>query len=139
MSYIYEKTNPEIVKGENGEFFKWKNPRKSWSDVQRHLFIDLPKIEPQLRKWMELVQSGWSDNARTMSEAWLKEGLRKRCITRDLKLGIKVPLKGFEDKVFYSWFDAPIGYIGITKENREDWNDWWHDNVCDSKCANWIG
>ncbi|MGV8171268.1 MAG: methionine--tRNA ligase [Candidatus Woesearchaeota archaeon] len=95
----------------------------------KHLFIDLPKIEPQLRKWMESVQSGWSDNARTMTEAWLKEGLRKRCITRDLKWGIKVPLIGYENKVFYSWFDAPIGYIGITKENREDWNDWWHDNA----------
>lgn len=95
----------------------------------RHLFIDLPKIEPQLKKWMESVQGGWSGNARTMTEAWLKEGLRQRCITRDLKWGIKVPLKGFEDKVFYSWFDAPIGYIGITKENREDWKDWWHDNT----------
>jgi methionyl-tRNA synthetase len=94
----------------------------------KHLFIDLPKIEPQLRKWMSLVQSGWSDNARTMTEAWLKEGLRQRCITRDLKWGIKVPLKGYEDKVFYSWFDAPIGYIGITKECREDWKEWWHDN-----------
>jgi len=94
----------------------------------KHLFIDLPKIEPQLRKWIDSVQSGWSDNARTMTEAWLKEGLRQRCITRDLKWGIKVPLNGYEDKVFYSWFDAPIGYIGITKENREDWKDWWHDN-----------
>jgi len=94
----------------------------------RHLFMDLPKIEPLLRKWMGTVQSGWSDNARTMTEAWLREGLRQRCITRDLKWGIKVPLKDFEDKVFYSWFDAPIGYIGITKENREDWKDWWHDD-----------
>jgi len=94
----------------------------------KHLFMDLPKIEPLLKKWMEGVQSGWSDNARTMTEAWLKEGLRQRCITRDLKWGIKVPQEGFEDKVFYSWFDAPIGYIGITSECREDWKDWWHDN-----------
>jgi methionyl-tRNA synthetase len=94
----------------------------------RHLFMDLPKIEPKLKSWMSIVQSGWSDNAKTMTEAWLKEGLRQRCITRDLKWGIKVPLKDFEDKVFYSWFDAPIGYIGITKECREDWKEWWHDN-----------
>ena len=32
------------------------------------------------------------------------------------------------NKVFYSWFDAPIGYIGITKECRVDWRDWWHNN-----------
>jgi len=93
-----------------------------------HLFMDLPKIESKLREWMNIVESGWSDNAKTMTEAWLKEGLRQRCITRDLKWGIKVPLNGFQDKVFYSWFDAPIGYIGITKECRGNWHDWWHDN-----------
>jgi len=93
-----------------------------------HLFMDLPKIEPKLKAWMSTVQSGWSDNARTMTEAWLRDGLRQRCITRDLKWGIHVPLEGYTDKVFYSWFDAPIGYIGITKENRNDWKDWWHNN-----------
>jgi methionyl-tRNA synthetase len=91
----------------------------------KHLFIDLPKIEPKLREWMLRTQSNWSDNARTMTEAWLKEGLRPRGITRDLKWGIPVPLNGFENKVFYSWFDAPIGYIGITAENMKDWKDWW--------------
>ncbi len=91
----------------------------------KHLFIDLPKLEPKLRAWMDSVQSSWSDNARTMTQAWMKEGLKQRCITRDLKWGIPVPLKGFEGKVFYSWFDAPIGYIGITKECRKDWKKLW--------------
>lgn len=39
-----------------------------------------------------------------------------RCITRDLRWGTPVPLPGFEKKVFYVWFDAPIGYISITGE-----------------------
>jgi methionyl-tRNA synthetase len=91
-----------------------------------HLFINLPKIEPELKKWISSVESRWSDNAKTMTKAWLKEGLKERCITRDLKWGIKVPKEGYENKVFYSWFDAPIGYIGITKECRKDWHDWWH-------------
>ena len=97
--------------------------------ASKHLFMDLPKIEPKLKEWMSTIQSGWSDNAKTMTQAWLRDGLRQRCITRDLQWGIHVPLIGFEDKVFYSWFDAPIGYIGITKENRADWKDWWHDNT----------
>jgi len=92
----------------------------------RHLFIDLPKLSLELEQWMDSVKSDWSENARTMTDAWMREGLRKRCITRDLKWGIPVPLKGFEGKVFYSWFDAPIGYIGITAECRKDWKDWWH-------------
>ena len=41
-----------------------------------------------------------------------------------------VPKPGFEDKVFYVWFDAPIGYIAAAVEWSEaapgrDWRDWW--------------
>lgn len=92
-----------------------------------HLFIDLPKIEPKLSKWISSAEKNWSQNAATMTHSWLREGLKPRCITRDLKWGIPVPRKGYENKVFYSWFDAPIGYIGITKECRKDWKDWWLD------------
>ncbi|MFQ6105601.1 MAG: methionine--tRNA ligase, partial [Candidatus Hydrothermarchaeaceae archaeon] len=51
-----------------------------------------------------------------MALGWINEGLKPRCITRDIKWGVKVPLEGYEDKVFYVWFDAPIGYISSTKE-----------------------
>lgn len=30
-------------------------------------------------------------------------------MTRDLTWGTPVPMEGYEDKVFYVWFDAPIG------------------------------
>ncbi|CAG8716347.1 7110_t:CDS:2, partial [Cetraspora pellucida] len=36
-------------------------------------------------------------------------GLKPRCITRDLSWGTPVPLKEMKGKVFYVWFDAPIG------------------------------
>jgi methionyl-tRNA synthetase len=90
-----------------------------------HLFIDLKKIEPRLMEWIKKHEKTWSTNATTTTHAWLKEGLRPRCITRDLKWGVPVPKKGHEDKVFYSWFDAPIGYISITAACRDDWKDWW--------------
>lgn len=93
----------------------------------RHLFIDLPKLAPKLKAWIKKAEKNWSENAKTMTAAWLKEGLKPRCITRDLEWGIKVPKKGFENKVFYSWFDAPIGYIGITKEAGKDWKKYWLD------------
>ncbi|MDO8741220.1 MAG: methionine--tRNA ligase [Candidatus Woesearchaeota archaeon] len=93
----------------------------------RHLFIDLPKLAPKLKTWIKKAEKKWSENAKTMTAAWLKEGLKPRCITRDLEWGIKVPKKGFENKVFYSWFDAPIGYIGITKEAGKDWKKYWLD------------
>jgi len=95
----------------------------------KHLFLDLPKLQKQLSLWSKR-QKHWPENAKTMTAAWLKEGLKPRCITRSLKWGIKVPQRGFEDKVFYSWFDAPIGYISITKEwSKRKWKSYWKGNT----------
>jgi methionyl-tRNA synthetase len=44
-----------------------------------------------------------------------------------LKWGTPVPLEGFEKKVFYVWFDAPIGYISITANYTADWTQWWQN------------
>ncbi|MBI9105757.1 MAG: methionine--tRNA ligase [Spirochaetales bacterium] len=92
-----------------------------------HLYIDLPAILPLLESWMEKtsVEGRWANNAIQMTKSWIRDGLHERCITRDLKWGIPVPKDGFRDKVFYVWFDAPIGYISITATHTEDWKDWW--------------
>ena len=45
----------------------------------------------------------------------LNEGLKSRGITRDLSWGVPVPAEGFDGKVFYVWFDAPIGYVSASK------------------------
>ncbi len=63
-----------------------------------------------------------------MTNAFLRDGLKERAITRDLKWGIPVPKKGYENKVFYVWFDAPIGYISITKNIVKNWESWWKNN-----------
>ncbi len=97
----------------------------------KHLFLNLPKLEKQLAEWVKSKEPFWPDVAYSIAQKWLKEGLRPRCITRDLKWGFPVPKKGFEDKVFYVWFDAPIGYLGITKQwadekpGERNWKDWW--------------
>ncbi|MBT4870279.1 MAG: methionine--tRNA ligase, partial [Candidatus Diapherotrites archaeon] len=92
----------------------------------KHLYVDLPKMQPKLEKFFNERKEKWSKQAVSITQQWLKKGLEQRSITRDLKWGIHVPLKKWEDKVFYSWFDAPIGYIGITIEClKEKWTDWW--------------
>ncbi|MGI5075401.1 methionine--tRNA ligase [Treponema vincentii] len=97
----------------------------------KHLYIDLPGIVPQYEPWMQKAskEGQWSNNAVQMTKGWLRDGLQERAITRDLKWGIPVPKAGFEDKVFYVWFDAPIGYISITKCFTDltgtDWKNWW--------------
>ena len=103
----------------------------------KHLYIDLPSISPKLNEWMEKasVEGKWADNALSMTKAWIRDGLQERAITRDLKWGIPVPKPGYENKVFYVWFNAPIGYISITKQLADeleksgrgtfDWKSWW--------------
>ncbi|ULQ60018.1 methionine--tRNA ligase [Brucepastera parasyntrophica] len=114
-----------------------KNPRCSTCGSSpemretKHLYIDLPAILPQYEKWMATAsaEGKWAKNAMQMTQAWIRDGLQERAITRDLKWGIPVPKAGFENKVFYVWFDAPIGYISITKcltdQLGTDWKTWW--------------
>jgi methionyl-tRNA synthetase len=101
----------------------------------KHLYIDLPKLKDRLEAWIKeaSVKGAWANNALRMTEAWIRDGLRERAITRDLKWGIPAPKPGYENKVFYVWFDAPIGYISITgnlgEEISGDWRGfvegWW--------------
>ncbi|KAF3781727.1 putative methionine--tRNA ligase [Nymphaea thermarum] len=93
----------------------------------KHLFLELPLLKDKLEEYINnmSVAGSWSQNAIQATYAWLKEGLRPRCITRDLKWGVPVPLEKFKDKVFYVWFDAPIGYISITACYASEWEKWW--------------
>ena len=99
----------------------------------KHLFLNLPKIEEKLVEWLKTKEAFWPDVAYSIAKKWIKEGLQPRCITRDLKWGFPVNKEGYENKVFYVWFDAPIGYIGITKQwsdekpDGRNWKDWWMD------------
>ncbi|MDR2096545.1 MAG: methionine--tRNA ligase [Treponema sp.] len=120
-----------------------KDPRcSSCGSVPRvqstnHLYIDLPKIKDSLESWIKeaSVKGFWAHNAVRMTQAWIRDGLRERAITRDLKWGIPVPKAGYENKVFYVWFDAPIGYISLTGnlgvERGLDWrafvDSWWRN------------
>uniref|UniRef100_A0A915HK07 Methionine--tRNA ligase, cytoplasmic n=1 Tax=Romanomermis culicivorax TaxID=13658 RepID=A0A915HK07_ROMCU len=94
-----------------------------------HIFLDLKKLEDKLQvhlheQWSEEVNNRWSANAISISKSWLKD-LKPRCLTRDLKWGTPVPLEKFRDKVFYVWFDAPIGYASITATYTDQWENWW--------------
>jgi len=93
----------------------------------QHLNLDLPKLTERLEKFVEesIAKGKWSQNAINVTRGWLKEGLKQRCLTRDLKWGIPVPIEKFKEKVLYVWFDAPIGYISITATYTDQWELWW--------------
>uniref|UniRef100_A0A5S6QKB4 Methionine--tRNA ligase, cytoplasmic n=1 Tax=Trichuris muris TaxID=70415 RepID=A0A5S6QKB4_TRIMR len=94
-----------------------------------HLFLDLAKLQPKVETYLQKLWSEgsvWSSNAVAITKGWLNDGLKERCITRDLKWGTPVPLEQFADKVFYVWFDATIGYMSITANYLpNNWKDWW--------------
>lgn len=114
--------------------FELGNPRSviSGGKVEikevNHLFLDLDKLSNELKSWLE-TRKGWRSQVTNLALGWIKEGLNPRCITRDLKHGVPVPLKGFEDKVFYVWFDAPIGYVSFTKEFSNRWKTFWKGKI----------
>ncbi|ODV58958.1 methionine--tRNA ligase MES1 [Ascoidea rubescens DSM 1968] len=92
-----------------------------------HIFLQLDKLQGDVEKWIhtQSEKGKWSKNAKTIANSWLKEGLRAFAITRDLVWGTPVPLKGYENKVLYVWFDATIGYVSITANYTENWEKWW--------------
>lgn len=120
-----------------------KNPRSKVSGSTNveprdtaHLFLKQPKMQDRIRAWVDR-SSEWPALARSIAYKWLDEGLIDRAITRDLVWGVKVtkdgkPRPGFENKVYYVWFDAPIEYIGATVEWADaaggDWERWWRED-----------
>ncbi len=94
-----------------------------------HLYLGLDHIQEKLKSWVEesQVEGSWTRNAVQTTQSWFDKGLQPRPITRDLTWGIPVPRPGYENKVFYVWFDAPIGYISITAKELPNWKDWWQN------------
>ena len=95
----------------------------------KHAFILLDKLQPAVAEWSKKSDEDghWSENGVNITNAWLKEGLKPRGITRDLKWGTAVPLPGYENKVMYVWFDACIGYVSITATYTKQWEKWWRN------------
>ncbi|MFD8071771.1 methionine--tRNA ligase [Streptomyces sp. NPDC059718] len=106
----------------------------------KHLFLLQSKLSHEVEAWVDEHGKDWPTLASSIARKWLTEGLQDRAITRDLDWGVPVPADTWPDlaaegKVFYVWFDAPIEYIGATKEwsdaagagETRDWRSWWYD------------
>jgi len=96
-----------------------------------HLYLLQAQMQDKIREWVNSKGAQWPGLAVSIANKWLDEGLIARAITRDLSWGVPVldddgnPRPGYEDKVFYVWFDAPIEYIAATQEWAEaTGNDW---------------
>jgi methionyl-tRNA synthetase len=103
----------------------------------RHLYLLQSRLQDRIRAWVD-SEPDWPQLTRSIAYKHLDEGLIDRGITRDLAWGVPVtrggqPRTGFEGKVFYVWFDAPIEYIAATQEWAEDagqdWRAWWRTDA----------
>ncbi len=104
----------------------------------RNLALSLDKLQARIRSFItEREGNNWTKNAINKPLSYIDEGLKPRDITRSMNWGFQVPLKGFEDRVFYVWFDAVIGYIGITREwDERRWLHYWKG---DARLVHFLG
>jgi len=99
-----------------------------------HFYLDLSKLKPNVKQYLEARQSYWRDTV--IGESLRKiesEGLKPRSVTRDLDWGVDIPIEGWTEagKRIYVWFEAVIGYLSAPIEwsqlsgQKEAWREWW--------------
>ena len=105
-----------------------------------HLFFKLSALKVEIKNWLE--SSKIQSPVKNKLSEWLEEDLRDWDISRDSPyFGFKIP--GYEDKYFYVWLDAPIGYLAshinyLEKQNSEEFEQFWDPNS-NSEIYHFIG
>jgi methionyl-tRNA synthetase len=105
-----------------------------------HYFFKLSEHEVRLRQWMS--EATLDKNVVAKLKEWFEAGLQDWDISRDAPyFGIKIP--GTEDKYFYVWLDAPIGYMAsfrnlCSRDDSLDFDDYWNAGS-DAEVYHFIG
>ncbi len=105
-----------------------------------HYFFRLSEYEERLRDWMQRAKL--DKNMLAKLEEWFEAGLKDWDISRDAPyFGFRIP--GTEDKYFYVWLDAPVGYMASFKnlcdrDSRLNFDDYWNPDS-DAEVYHFIG
>lgn len=96
-----------------------------------HFYFKLSSFQKELEKYVRNAKQkgAWRENAIHLTERYLKEGLPDRAVSRDIPIGVSVPIEGYEDKKIYVWIEAVSGYLSASKNwaattNKEDSTFW---------------
>ena len=94
-----------------------------------HIFFDLPAKRNMLKEFIEKVDI--QESIKNKLKEWLGDDLKKWDISRDAPyFGFEIP--GEDNKFFYVWVDAPIGYIASisnwANSNQIEMEDLWSEN-----------
>jgi methionyl-tRNA synthetase len=96
-----------------------------------HLFFALSSFQEKLERVLDQYESlrTWRENAIQLTKRYLQEGLEDRAISRDLPIGVPIPISGYEDKKIYVWIEAVTGYLSASKiwadTYQKDWKSYW--------------
>jgi methionyl-tRNA synthetase len=106
----------------------------------KHLFVQLGKREAFLKEYVNGSDT-LQEDMRNFVNGWITEGLREWCISRDGPY-FGFPIPGYENKFFYVWLDAPIGYLSSTAKWCSDHGEnidtfWGRDS--DTQIVHFIG
>ncbi len=105
-----------------------------------HYFFDLPQFGDMLKSWT--VSGPLQREVANKLAEWLDAGLKPWDISRDAPyFGFLIP--GTQDKYFYVWMDAPIGYMASFQnycDSRSDiaFDDFW-DTDATTELHHFIG
>jgi methionyl-tRNA synthetase len=97
-----------------------------WKDSE-HYFFRLSAFGERLRNWIE--SAGLHQNVTSKLEEWFAAGLQDWDISRDAPyFGFLIP--GTDDKYFYVWLDAPMGYVAsflnlCNRSDDLDFDEYW--------------
>ena len=100
-----------------------------------HFYFALHKFQQQINDAIAVAkrEGAWRDNAIQLTERYLEEGLQDRAVSRDLPIGVPIPVKGYEDKKIYVWIEAVAGYYSASKrwaeEMGEDDGEFWSSSA----------
>ena len=94
-----------------------------------HIFFDLPQKNKMLKDFLKNVDL--QESIKNKLNEWLNDDLKKWDISRDAPyFGFEIP--GEENKYFYVWVDAPIGYLASisnwAEKNKLNMQDLWSEN-----------
>lgn len=99
----------------------------------KQLYFSLSKFQGTIKENLEKTKGNWRINAVNNTERYLNEGLCDRAISRELSLGIDIPIERFKDKKVYVWIDAVLGYLTMSKkwalENQRSYEEFWNETA----------
>ena len=98
----------------------------------KNLYFSLSRFQDNIKDLVSKNKLTWRENAILFTERYIKEGIPDRCASRSLNWGIDIPIKDYEDKKIYGWFENVWGYVTASKkyceEHNLNWEDYWKND-----------